>query len=153
MHNAISWCISRLARNIVAQRYFSSKFNRLTEHLKSSAHISYLAYPTLFGPVQTGQTDQFHRAKLFLVETSLNASIDFIDESTFWSWPSGKQNISAYIFYALRMHCMALDALNLLLLGKKRERVPFTQVARKYVAKNILIMQLLYFSANYAKKF
>ena len=55
------------------------------------------------------------------------------------------------------MHCMALDALNLLLLGKKekreRERVPFTQVARKYVAKNILIMQLLYFSTNYAKKF
>ena len=54
------------------------------------------------------------------------------------------------------MHCMALDALNLLLLGKKereRERVPFTQVAQKYVAKNILIMQLLYFSPNYAKKF
>ena len=109
--------------------------------------------PHAVRPVQTGQTDQFHRAKLFLVETSLNASIDFIDESTFWSWPSGEQNISAYIFYALRMHCMALDALNLLLLGKKRERVPFTQVARKYVAKNILIMQLLYFSTNYAKKF
>ena len=78
--------------------------------------------PHAVRPVQTGQTDQFHRAKLFLVETSLNASIDFIDESTFWSWPSGEQNISAYIFYALRMHCMALDALNLLLLGKKRER-------------------------------
>lgn len=112
--------------------------------------------PHAVRPVQTGQTDQFHRAKLFLVETSLNASVDFIDESTFWSWPSGEQNISANIFYALRMHCMALDALNLLLLGKKereRERVPFTQVARKYVAKNILIMQLLYFSTNYAKKF
>ena len=112
--------------------------------------------PHAVRPVQTGQTDQFHRAKLFLVETSLNASIDFIDESTFWSWPSGEQNISAYIFYTLRMHCMALDALNLLLLEKKEretERVPFTQVARKYVAKNILIMQLLYFSTNYAKKF
>ena len=111
--------------------------------------------PHAVRPVQTGQTDQFHRAKLFLVETSLNASIDFIDESTFWSWPSGEQNISAYIFYTLRMHCMALDALNLFAPRKKRkrERVPFTQVARKYVAKNILIMQLLYFSTNYAKKF